>query len=89
MAEYFKEWICVHPGRSGKWWIVAASKTYKTREEAQSEADKYANVAAVPLRLFESMVESQRRMTEAEHILNNIRVDAQNWETERKKLWVI
>jgi hypothetical protein len=69
MQSYFKQWVCIFPGKMGLSWKLA-SGPYASYEEAQQQAEKNANVCAVPYEFFEKYQESEKRMVQAENTAN-------------------
>jgi hypothetical protein len=65
----FQKWTCVFPGKMGLSWKRAWDGV-GSKEEAEAQAAKNCNVVAVPLQLFETMKEHERRMVIAERPLN-------------------
>jgi hypothetical protein len=61
----FADWTCTFPGKMGLSW-KRAWHGVGTKEEAEAQAAKNCNVVAVPLQLFETMKEHERRMVAAE-----------------------
>ena len=49
------KWVCIFPGKMGLVWKLAYNKIFDTRIEAEIEADKYCNVIAVPVMLYEHL----------------------------------
>lgn len=74
---YFKEWTCIFPGKMGLSWKRAWDGV-GTKEEAEAEALKHCNVAAVPLQLFEHLKNCERRMVVAERQLRKQYVETHN-----------
>ena len=71
MNNFFKEWVCIFPGKFGLSWKHAHPyDIYNSKEEAEVEALKYGNVVAVPLKLFEQMKKYEERMVVAERTLD-------------------
>ncbi len=67
----FNEWTCVHPGKGHICWKRATSFV-GTKEEAEAEANKWANVVAVPLHLADKIDEYNRRTVAAEQLLDQV-----------------
>lgn len=57
------KWLCIFPGKGGRSWRLwkAYSKELMSQQEAQSYADKFANVVAVPLFLWEHIDSLQKQ----------------------------
>jgi hypothetical protein len=69
-------WTCAFPGKMGLSWKRAW--TEGTKEEAEAEASKWANVIALPVQLFEHIKQMEHRMVVAERKLmeeTGIRID--------------
>jgi len=76
MAEnysVFKQWTCAFPGKMGLSWKRAWDGV-GTKEEAEIEAAKNCNVVAIPIQLFETMKDHEKRMVLAEEMVNKIRI---------------
>lgn len=70
----FKTWTVVFPGKMNLSWKRASFFDYGTREEAEAEAARYANVVAVPVELRDHLKEVEHRMVAAERKLNEFGV---------------
>ena len=66
----FNEWTCIFPGKMGLSWKRAWNGV-GTKEQAEEIALRSCNTVAVPLQLFETMKEHERRMVVAERALNS------------------
>jgi hypothetical protein len=66
----FNEWTCIFPGKMGLSWKRAWNGV-GTKEQAEEIALRNCNTVAVPLQLFETMKEHERRMVVAERALNS------------------
>src|SRR5215813_4866279 len=73
-AEYYKEWVCVFPGKMGIAWKLADSEV-STKEEAEKRAERNCNVVAVPLAFWEKYSEFSHRMVKAERDLQEAMVE--------------
>lgn len=61
----FKMWTCVFPGKMGLCWKLAWNGS-GTKEEAETEAQKFCNSVVVPLQLWEKIKEHDERLVKAE-----------------------
>lgn len=74
---HFEQWICVFPGKMGLSWKPASGRI-GSKEEIELEAEGYRNTVAIPLQLFETMKDHERRMVVAEQKVNEARVVREN-----------
>lgn len=81
----FNEWTCIFPGKMGLSW--KQSWGTGTKEEAEVQADKNCNVIAVPLQLFETMKDHERRMVAAERELQEIKAGKPPCKHEKATFW--
>lgn len=83
----FSKWVCTFPGEMGLSWKHAPPyEMYKTKEAAEAEAAKARNVVAVPLDLFMTMKDHERRMVLAERKLQESSLDAAEIERLRARV---